>query len=605
MNISAIRTRPLYKLYFAVSTFTVCALSSPSILADNSVTALKDNGAEIVKSIELKRVVSPVRGIIHRTDRLLKNPVRKKLRSSRYRSIDGHGNNLRWPETGAAGVQLLRLYGSDYADGLSAMAGDDRVSAREVSNHVLDQSNLKQNQYRASDFLWQWGQFLDHDIDLTDGVDPAEEAPIQVPPHDEHFAPGSFISFNRSLYDPETGISSPRQQVNEITAWIDASNVYGSDEERAIALRTMDGTGMLKTSEGNLLPYNTEGLPNAGGEAENLFLAGDVRANEQVGLIAMHTLFVREHNRLAKRLAKKHKRWGGEKIYQEARKIVGAQMQVITYKEFLPALLGKNALSPYRGYDKRLDAGIANMFSTAAYRFGHSALSPTLKRIDAHGETIPEGDLALKDAFFSPQRVSDEGGIEPLLRGLASQQCQSVDSLMIDDVRNFLFGNPGSGGFDLGALNIQRGRDHGLPSYNDVRETIGLERATSFADISSDPDVQERLQLAYGSVDNIDVLAGGLSEEKYPGSHLGELFHFIVKEQFESLRDGDRFWYQRSLSKGKIRRLEKTRLSDIIKRNTHIGKELSKNVFKVKEAPKSTLPFIHDWFLSWGIDLTL
>ena len=136
----------------------------------------------------------------------------------------------------------------------------------------------------------------------------------------------------------------PRQQLNEITAWVDGSNVYGSNQERADALRTLDGTGKLKTSDGNMLPFNVDGLPNAGGSGPNLFLAGDVRANEQLGLTAMHTLFVREHNRLAEKIGAQRSNWDGDRIYEKARQLVGAQIQVITYNEFLPALLGKRAM---------------------------------------------------------------------------------------------------------------------------------------------------------------------------------------------------------------------------------------------------------------------
>ncbi len=504
------------------------------------------------------------------------------------RTIDGSNNNRNDEEMGAAHTDLLRLVAPDYSDGISSLAGGQRPSARAVSNAVVSQEESILNTLGASDYLWQWGQFLDHDIDLTEGTDPAEAADIDVPLGDPFFDPEStgtqVIGFNRSIYNESTGTSqeNPRQQLNEISAWIDASNVYGSDEERANALRTNDGTGKLKTSEGNLLPFNTEGLPNAGGEDPSLFLAGDVRANEQVGLTVMHTLFVREHNRLAEKLAQQNPRWDGEQIYQKARQIVGAQMQVITYKEFLPALLGDRSLSRYRGYNRRVDSSIRNLFSTAAYRFGHSALSPVLLRIDSSGNEIAEGNLSLSQAFFSPFRITDEGGIEPFLRGLAAQRCQRIDSFIVDDVRNFLFGPPGAGGFDLASLNIQRGRDHGLPSYNDTREALGLGRAQGFEDVSSDPDIQQRLASVYESVDDIDLWAGGLSEDPLPGSHLGELFSTIIIEQFEALRDGDRYWYEEVLSRDEIRDVERTKLSDIIKRNTDIEDEISDDVFRVR-----------------------
>ncbi|MEM7018877.1 MAG: peroxidase family protein [Pseudomonadota bacterium] len=453
--------------------------------------------------------------------------------------------------------------------------------------HLLPQNDSLPNPVNASDMLWQWGQFLDHDIDLTDGVEPEEPANITVPAGDPFFDPTgvgtAVINLNRSIYDAATGTdaNNPRQQLNEITAWIDASNVYGSDSERADALRTLDGTGRLKVSEGNLLPFNTSGLANAGGNSASLFLAGDVRANEQIGLLAMHTLFVREHNRLATNIAQDNPNLDGNQIYERARKIVGAQMQVITYREYLPLLLGRNGLSPYRGYRENVDASIANIFSTAAYRYGHSALSPTLLRLDQNGNEISEGNLQLRDAFFSPQRLSTEGGIEPVLRGLASQICQNIDPFVIDEVRNFLFGPPGSGGFDLVSLNIQRGRDHGLPSYNDAREALGLGRKQSFAQISNDLEVQSRLTNAYGSVDNIDAWVGGLAETQLPGTLVGEFMFTVLKRQFEALRDGDRFWYERTLTQQEIDMVENTSLAEIIRRNTDIGQELSNNVFRV------------------------
>jgi peroxidase len=503
------------------------------------------------------------------------------------RSIDGSGNNEARPETGAAGTPLLRLLPADYADGVSALAGADRPGPREISNRVATQPAPIPNPLDASDYLWQWGQFIDHDIDLTDGADPPEPQPIAVAPGDPWFDPdfrgGVVIPFNRSLYDPASGsdASNPRQQLNEISAWIDASNVYGADPERADALRAHDGTGRLRIGEGGLLPFNTEGLPNAGGSGPELFLAGDVRANEQVALTALHTLFAREHNRLAARLAREHPDWDGERLYQKARQLVGAEMQAITYREFLPALLGPDPLPPYAGYDPEVDAGISNVFSTAAYRFGHSALSPLLLRLDRRGREIRAGHLALRDAFFAPQRITDEGGIDPLLRGLAAQRCQRVDVQLVDDLRNFLFGPPGEGGFDLASLNIQRGRDHGLPGYNDAREALGLPRAQDFTDVSSDPDTRARLADAYAHPDDIDLWVGSLAEDPLPGAHVGPLVQRVLVDQFQALRDGDRFWYERTLDRAERRSIEAMRLSDVIRANTGIGDELPDDVFHV------------------------
>lgn len=533
--------------------------------------------------------VSPARKI--KRDPKPIRPPSQALLPGETRTFDGSDNNTIDPQIGAAFVHLLRIAPAAYADGFASLAGADRPSARAVSNGMAAQEESIPNPAGLTDYFWQWGQFLDHDLDLTDGIDPPEAADIAVPAGDPFFDPANsgteVISFNRSLYDTSTGDSfnNPRQQENEITAWIDASNVYGSDAVRAAALRTFDGLGTLKTSAGDLLPFNTDGLANAGGDSPDLFLGGDVRANEQIGLTVMHTLFVREHNRLAARIKEDEPNLSGDEIYERARAIVGAQMQVITYEEFLPALVGRDALTPYRGYDPEMDASIANSFSTAAYRFGHSALSEQIMRIDADGNQIAAGHLDLKDAFFAGDRLIDEGGLEPVLRGLSAQVCQKVDPFVIDAVRNFLFGPPGAGGFDLAALNIQRGRDHGLPSYNDMREAVGLRRVTSFAQVSRDPQVRARLADTYSDVDAIDLWVGGLSEDAVNGGQLGALFQRIVVRQFKALRDGDRFWYERVFDGRELERIRNTRLSDIIRRNTEIGRELSDDVFHLTTTP--------------------
>jgi hypothetical protein len=555
---------------------------SVSVAAISSYTASQENDGP--------PQVSPARKISRdalKPDRRKRGPINGV--EDGIRTIDGSENNLESPEIGSTFEHLIRLTPADYGDGIASLAGEGRKSAREISNIVVAQEEDIPNTSRLSDYLWQWGQFLDHDIDLTDGIDPPEPANIAVPLGDPFFDPNSTgtqeIAFNRAIYDLETGtdFNNPREQENEITAWIDASNVYGSDEVRANALRTLDGTGRLKISDGNLLPFNTDGLANAGGDSAELFLGGDVRANEQIGLTVMHTLFVREHNRLADEMRALDPTLDGDTVYERARAIVGAQMQVITYKEFLPVLIGRGSIPRYRGYFPDIDANIANEFSTAAYRFGHSTLSPHILRLDANGNEIADGHIELKDAFFAGSRLIHEGGIDPILRGLASQVSQRVDPFVVDALRNFLFGPPGAGGFDLPALNIQRGRDHGLASYNDTRRALGLRPARSFRDISRNPEIRERLQSAYDSIEDIDLWIGGLAEDPHQGGQLGELFNKIITDQFIVLRDGDRFWYERVFSGQELIEIENTTLSDIIRRNTNIGDELQDNVFVVSK----------------------
>jgi hypothetical protein len=510
---------------------------------------------------------------------------------SENRSIDGSGNNLGHPDWGSAGIPLRRMAAAQYADGISSLAGADRLSPREISNRIVAATDPVINDRHLCGYVWQWGQFLDHDLDLTPGG--AEAADIPVPAGDVYFDPlatgMATIPFMRSEFDPATGTSAanPLQQVNAITAYIDASNVYGSDSARAGALRTFSG-GKLLTRADNLLPKNTFGLPNANGGPfadADLVLAGDVRANEQLGLTAMHTLFVREHNRLADELARANPDWSDEEIYQRARKVVGAQMQVITVMEFLPALLGPAAPSLTSTYDPSIDASIATEFSTALYRLGHSMLVPELPRMQNDGTVAPGGYLPLRDAFFNPTLLSSSLELDYIVKGLATQKMQEIDTKIVDDLRNFLFGPPGAGGLDLASLNIQRGRDHGLPDYNTVRIAYGLAPAASFADITSDVNLQNELAALYGDVEHMDLWIGALAEDHLPGASVGQLLAAGIAEQFTRLRDGDRFWYRHDpeFSQSDITQLEATRLSDIVMRNTGVTTMQSNVMFFIPE----------------------
>ena len=497
------------------------------------------------------------------------------------RSVDGSSNNTANPTWGTPGTTFLRLAPSDYADQAGEPSGSSRPSARAISNAVHAQPGARPNARGASDMLWQWGQFIDHDIDETQTATPAEPFNILVPTGDTSFDPDSsgamIIPLSRSSYEIVAGV---REQNNAITAFLDASQVYGSDAARAAALRTLDGTGRLKVTTsavGDLLPLNTGGLPNAGG-GPTFHLAGDVRANEQVGLLSLHTLFVREHNHWATEYQRVNPGVEDEETYQFARMMVAAEIQAITFREFLPVLLGENAMPAYRGYDRRVNATISNEFATAAFRLGHTLLSSQILLLDAAGNGVAGSPLALKDAFFNVP-VYSSNGIEPILRGLAAQRCQELDESLVDDVRNFLFGAPGSGGLDLASLNIQRGRDHGLPSFASVRRALRLRPVARFEDINRDPAVVRKLSDVYGSAADVDLWVGGLAEADRAGSMVGETFTAILVDQFRRCRDGDRFWYQSYLPQGLLRIVEEQTLATIIRRNTSIQNEISDNVF--------------------------
>jgi hypothetical protein len=504
------------------------------------------------------------------------------------RSIDGTGNNLNHSIWGSAGSQLRRVTSVDYSDGISGPAGINRPNPRVISNTLSAQTFSVLDELGLSDFVWAWGQFITHDVVLTKEQDQGEKFDILVPTGDPWFDPegnGDIrLSLTRTVYDNLTGTDSynPRQQLSMITSWVDASMVYGSDSERAAWLRTNIG-GRLKVipySPGDLLPFNDGTQPNAGGPSTDLFVAGDVRVNVSTNLIVLHTLFVREHNRLADEIAGEHPDWSDEQIYQKARRIVSAEIQAITYNEFLPALLGDDALDDYRGYDPDVDPSGTNAFAGAVFRIGHSQIGSQFLLLDTNGNEIPEGHLAMEDAFFNPSVIIGQG-IEPVLRGLAANTQEATDLLIIDAIRN-AFTPPNANVNDVISLDIQRGREQGLPSYNRMRQDFGLDPITGFDGITSDVNIQAALEAVYGTVDDIDPLIGMLAEDHLPGASVGELTFTIIKEQFEAVRDGDRFWYtiDPGLTSGEISRLGRTRLSIVILRNTVID-DIQRNVFFV------------------------
>ena len=287
-------------------------------------------------------------------------------------SIDGSGNNFIHPSWGAAGTNYIRQAPANFADGIAAMVAGP--NARYISNRVFN--DLGQNLFsenNISQWGWAWGQFLDHDMGLRDET-PAENASVPFNASDplESFSnqTGS-IAFNRTPAAPGTGVSTPRQQVNTLTSYLDASNVYGVTAARATWLRNPDGTLFLPN---NYLPkVNARGnaatapamddMGQLAGNPNDAVVAGDVRANENIALTGIQTLFAREHNRIVRSLPNI---LSGDQKYQIARQVVGAEVQYITYNEFLPAL-GVN-LPPYRGYNPNVNAGISDEFATVGFR---------------------------------------------------------------------------------------------------------------------------------------------------------------------------------------------------------------------------------------------
>lgn len=506
---------------------------------------------------------------------------KSSLTTLETRNVDGTGNNLTDPDIGSAGETFIRLTPADYDDGIGDPA--DRGNPREISNEVMAQQGDVFNSFGVSDIFTYFGQFIDHDIDITP-TDSSDVMSTTVPANDAVFTPGSDIEIDRSEVAAGTGVTTPREHINDITSFVDASNIYGSNAAVTALLRADSGdSAYLLTNANNNAPTLGQikaDNPGAnvqagdlivGGSSDDFFVAGDVRMNENISLTSMHTVWIREHNFQVDYLKEQHPDWTNDQLFEAAKIIVEAEYQNIVFNEYLPLLLGADNIPDYQGYDDSIDPTISHEFASAAYRLGHSQLSSTFHRTNEDGSTSAQGDIGLFQAFFNPTELEAGGGVDPLIRGLIGNLGQEIDTNIVDDVRNLLFGPPGVG-TDLASINIMRGRDHGIPALNDVREGLGLDRLDDFSDLTSNAALAASLASVYASIDDVDLWVGGLAEDKVDGSQLGETLHHIVLDQFMRLRDGDRFYFEERLSDDPdlLGYIYSVSLSDVIERNTGI-----------------------------------
>ncbi len=464
------------------------------------------------------RAFSNFRAFNRRRRRLRR--LRRKCRTaalSQFRTQSGYCNNLRKPLQGAADDTFLRLANPPRPLRLALRAPNPRL----ISNIVNDEAKPIPNDRGMSELVTFFGQFLDHTVTFI-ATNENKPLPIRIPPNDPVFTESQFIP----LFRTESRRGSP---INELSSYIDAAAIYAVDENDARSLRTLKN-GLLKLP-GNLLPKGRDGQ----------FLAGDERVNENGNLIAMHTLWAREHNRVAAEVQRAFRAFNDEQIYQLARHIVAAEFQAVVYFEFLPALTGR-PLPAYKRYNPRVKAVISNRFSTAAFRVGHTLLNSTVNSIDARGRLRKR---MLRDSFFNPKAFVEDT-IEGLFRGMMRGFASEVDCGITGEVRNFLIDAPKSEEqLDLPALNVQRGRDHRLPVCNIVRRSVRLPPFTSFNQISKDPNVVRKLKTAYkGRIQDVDTWQCGVCEKHAPGSSLGPLFDRIVRGELQRLRDGDRFYFE-------------------------------------------------------------
>lgn len=542
-----------------------------------------------------------------------------------YRTIDGSCNNIEHPDWGKANTPPKRLLKNHYDDGQGhprtrARDGSPLTSPREISRAVaVDQSSLSP---QLTVMHMAFGQYIDHDLAgvvvtklngslivcCDDNINPDLRLenggpcfPIMINCTDRFFTK-TCMEFTRSLEACESDgkTMAPREQVNGITSFIDASVVYGSSDEFLTKFKLDDGS--LQVTEKNFLPDS--GKPNCkivDPTLDHCQAAGDGRVNVFLGLGMLHTVFHREHNRLTSELRRlTNNSWDSEKYFQEARKINAALHQVVTYKEYLPSVLPDCIMREYRltvptescgkntyVYDPHINPQMSNAFGTAAFRFGHSQIQ---RKVQVGNHTT----VALEDTLMRPHLLLKHG-VEDVVTGMTGARAEMVDRGFVTAITDRLFENNATNrdGLDLVALNCQRGRDHGLPPYNDYRELCGLDRITTF----DHPDLSPSSELAsvYKHVDDIDLFIGGVAERPLPGGLVGPTFACILGRQFHDVKYGDRFWYENSntpegFTHAQLQEIQKMTLSGILCQNSNLQEIQRNSLFHSSDSCNPTNP---------------
>ncbi|KAL1517076.1 hypothetical protein ABEB36_000887 [Hypothenemus hampei] len=536
------------------------------------------------------------------------------LEKQRY---DGWFNNLAHPEWGSVDSHLIRRGPPAYADGVYMLSGQDRPSPRTLSQLFMKGRDGLPSMTNRTALLAFFGQLVTSEVVMaSESGCPIEMHRIEIEKCDEMYDKeckgNKYIPFHRARYDRETGQSpnSPREQLNRVSSWIDGSFIYSTSEPWASSMRSFkngtyltDITGKMPIRNYKKIPLFNNPVPDMMKmqNSKRLFLLGDPRTNQNPALLTLGILFFRWHNVVAGRVQRQNPTWSDEKIFHKARRIVVATLQNIIFYEYLPAFLGE-PLPEYQGYQQNVHPGITHAFQSAAFRFGHSLIPPGLYRRDSHCnyKKTSMGHLALRlcSTWWHSNDVLTNNSIEELLMGMTSQLAEREDSILCSDVRDKLFGPMEFSRRDLGALNIMRGRDNGLPDYNTVRVYYGLTKRSNWTEINpklfkEKPELLQTLQKVYsGNINNIDLYVGGMLESL---GRPGELFRTIIKEQFIRLRDSDRFWFENSASEiftqKEVEEFKKITLWDVIVNSTKIPPEaIQKNVFFFNEGDPCPQP---------------
>jgi peroxidase len=533
-----------------------------------------------------------------------------------WRTIDGTCNNPYHKYWGRSNVCHLSLLPKAYNDGVaqprtkSALDYSDLPSPRIVANELHHPFNSRA--YYTT-MKMQWGQWINHDITNTptvqasyngmieccnsgyNGPKNSECFPILLPKNDYQAKYNrTCMNFVRSTPCPLC-VAGPRQQMNSITSFLDGSGVYGATDDDARRLRLYD-KGLLKFSLDSLnypiLPVTNNPWAGQCSSKNGLcFDAGDNRVNQHPGLMVIHVIWLRQHNRIARKLWQLFPTWSDELIYQTARSIVIAQIQLISYKEYMPIVLGKEHMDYYGlteqpGYtywNKNTDPTTWNEYAVATCRFGHSQIPNWYSFITGQGYAgnytggYKNQGYYLRDNYFNPQHTL-YGKTDDQIRGLTWDHSMTSDPWIEKDVRDYLYRDANNPGLDLAAINIQRGRDHGIPGYINYLKYCFNVDIYKWNDLSRFiPYYQlQKLKYLYKSPEDIDLFSGSMSERHMTDADVGPTIGCINGIQWHHTKFGDKWFYSHKHRFGftpqQLHSIRQTTLTSVLCLNTYIDR---------------------------------
>ncbi|GMT15571.1 hypothetical protein PFISCL1PPCAC_6868, partial [Pristionchus fissidentatus] len=548
-----------------------------------------------------------LQGVIIGSDPLDTNCIDRPLtcdRSFPYRSISGWCNHDDTANRGQGSTMnpFRRFMGAaKYDDGFNSVRrlsanGGQLPSTREISNKIFAEASIPSFDPVYNHMFMQYGQWVAHDVVFTPGAvgtngvsldcSQCESAnitsncaPIEVPDDDTYFptrtANGrkACVRLTRAI-NGQTGLG-PRAKINQNSHFLDLSQVYGNTDCVAKELRTFrDGQMIMFTNQGYTLPPKAGNDSNCQSQKTNpqflCFTAGDIRNSLQPGLIPLHTIYLKQHNKWASQIRQLRPTWSDNLVYHEARRLLVAMYQLHIYEDYLPKVIGKQLMAQFdlnpgqlrNLYDPRVDPSISAEFGTAAFRFGHSQARRDLPRSNNNNVSVGAFVDLGAHTFYTDPLYDRSATVFHMAQGMVNSPALSVDRQFSFPMRNQIFEIRGrkASGVDLPAVNVQRAREMGVQGYNEVRTKIrGLSRANSFDDLSRDMDAAniQLLKNTYASVDDIDLYVGLLMERRTdPTALLGPTGGTIIADQFASWKKGDRFFFESNSNAGGLTRAE-------------------------------------------------